>query len=380
MPAAEPCFAVTAPGLESLTAAELAATGLRPEGSEPGGVSFLADLGGIHLANLELRTASRVLLRLAEFPARAFYELERKAKRVPWERVVAPGAAVRFRVTSRKSKLYHLDGIAERLAGSLGASRMATDPEPEGGGEAENAEKPGSGQLFVVRVMRDQFTISADASGELLHRRGYRLAGGKAPLRETLAAAILLGARYDGSEALMDPFAGSGTIPIEGALIARGIAPGLAREFAIEGWPSFDGVAGKVRRAALAARIRPSAAHPIAGFDRDEGALEAARDTARRAGVGENIAWTAAPLSAAAPPASRGLLASNPPYGVRIGEPDSLRDLYAALGTLLRGRWNGWRTALLSADRRLTGQLKLELAEQWQSSNGGLPVTLVTAP
>jgi putative N6-adenine-specific DNA methylase len=232
----------------------------------------------------------------------------------------------------------------------------------------------------VVRLLRDQVTISADTSGELLHRRGYRLAGGKAPLRETLAAAILLGARYDGSEALMDPFAGSGTIPIEGALIARRIAPGLAREFAIERWPGFDGAAGKARRAGLTERIRPSATHPIAGFDRDEGALEAARENARRAGVREDIAWTVAPLSSATPPASGGLLASNPPYGVRIGERESLRDLYAALGALLRGRWKGWRAALLSADRRLTGHLELALAEPWHSTNGGLPVTLVTSP
>ena len=237
------CFAITSPGVEAITASELVALGVTPLKTEPGGVEFEATLGQLYRANLELRTASRIIVRLAEFPARAFYELERKARRVPWEEIVAAGVPVRFRVTTKKSRLYHADAIAQRLQAVMGGER----PVPAGTSvEAEEdvSDRPGSeSQLFVVRVIRDIVTISADSSGELLHRRGYRLAGGKAPLRETLAAAMLLGAGYDGRIPLADPFCGSGTSPIEAALLARRIAPGLHRTFAYEKWRNFEGAA-----------------------------------------------------------------------------------------------------------------------------------------
>ena len=178
------CYAVTPPGVEALTASELAQVAIVPGALVPGGVEFEATTQQLYAANLELRTASRIVVRMAEFPARAFYELERKAKRVPWGEFLAPGSPVRFRVTSRKSRLYHLDGIAERLRNCVNGTSLATDETEEDSDAAE--------QLFVVRVLRDIVTISADSSGALLHRRGYRLAGAKAPLRETLAAAMLL--------------------------------------------------------------------------------------------------------------------------------------------------------------------------------------------
>src|ERR1051325_10188923 len=170
------CFAVTPPGVEAITAAELGSLGLTPGATEPGGVSFSATAAGLYGANLSLCTANRVLVRLAEFMARAFYELERKAKRVPWETVVASGAAVRFRVTSRKSRLYHVAGIAERLYNCVnGQQSTVNGTSPAGEDEDEGPAADPTAQLFVVRVLRDVVTISADSSGALLHRRGYRL-------------------------------------------------------------------------------------------------------------------------------------------------------------------------------------------------------------
>lgn len=366
------CYAITPPGVEYLTAAELAALGISPGATESGGVAFHATLRELYAANLELRTASRIVVRMAEFPARAFYELERKAKRVPWGEFVAPSGPVRFRVTSRKSKLYHRAAVAERLAAAVGAERLAVS-----GGDEE--EDDGPGQLFLVRIVRDVVTISADSSGELLHRRGYRQATGKAPLRETLAAAMLLGAGYDGSRPLLDPFCGSGTILIEGALLARGIAPGLRRRFGFEAWPGFDPDAWAAVRGRAESRIRPSLLAPIQGSDRDRGAIEAARANAERAGVAGDIALTVGAFSGVIPSPEPGHIVTNPPYGVRVSGGTDLRNLYAGLGAMFRAWGPGWTLALLSADPVLTGHLGLSTRTQWESSSGGVSVRLAVA-
>jgi putative N6-adenine-specific DNA methylase len=378
-----PCFAVAAPGLEALVAAELRELGIGAA-PEPGGAAWEGTREQLYAANLRLRTASRVIVRVAEFRAKSFFELERHARRVPWERFVARGGAVRLRVTSRKSKLYHEGAIAERLlaaidgrVGGIGASGTAT------GGDEDAGEREDDAQLFVVRVLRDGFMVSADASGALLHFRGYRQALAKAPLRETLAAAMLRASGWDGAAPLLDPMCGSGTIPIEGALLARRIAPGLAssdraaRRYAFLDWPDFDAAAWDAVVGRAREEVRPAAGVPILGSDRDEGAVEAARANAARAGVAEDVDFAVRPLSAVEPPPGPGWLVSNPPYGLRVGESDALRNLYAALGRTARARLPGWTVALLSADRRLEGQTGIAFDEAFRTSNGGIPVRLV---
>ncbi len=368
------------PGVERLTALELTGMGIAPGATEPGGVGFEATSGQLYAANLHLRTANRVLVRLAEFPARAFYELERKARRVPWREALEPGAPVRFRVTSRKSKLYHLDGIAERLLGSINGPATAVGSNEPQVGEGEDDEgDDAEAQLIVVRILRDVVTISADSSGALLHRRGYRLASAKAPLRETLAAAMLLGAGYDGSRPLLDPFCGAGTIPIEAALLARRMPPGFRRGFAFERWPSFDVGLWRALKEAAGSRILPAAPALILGSDRDAGAIEAAEANAGRAGVAADVRFQRAALSAAPRTPGPGALVTNPPYGLRVGQGKDLRDLYAQLGKLARERFAGWTLALLSADPALERQTGLSFTSQWRSRNGGIPVRLVTA-
>jgi putative N6-adenine-specific DNA methylase len=360
------CFAVAAPGLETVTAGELGALGMEGVAAEPGGVTFQATMTGMQDANLRLRTASRVLVRIARFRARTFHELERHADKVEWPVWLLPRVRPEFEVTSRKSKLYHQKGIAERLVQSV--DRV--------GGHAATAEEPP--QLFVVRVVRDEFTVSVDTSGELLHRRGYRLDTAKAPLRETLAAAMLLASGWTPDRPLLDPFCGSGTIPIEAALMARRIAPGLRRSFAFERWPGFDAAAWRALRARAEAEIVARAPAAIAGSDRDAGAIAASRENAARAGVAEDVAFREAPLSAVEPQGERGFLVTNPPYGVRIGEEARLRDLYATLGRLAAARLPGWRLAMLSANPRLEGATRLAWVEAFRTSNGGIPVRLLT--
>lgn len=362
------CYAVTHPGLESITAGELAALGAAVGNVEPGGVAFAGDTGAIIMANVQLRTASRILVRMGAFRARTFPELERRARRLPWGDYLSRGAGIGFAVTSRKSKLYHQGAIAERLLRTAGEVVGGLRP-----AEGDDA------QLFVVRVVRDEFTVSADSSGALLHRRGYRLATGKAPLRETMAAAMLLAMRWDGSVPLLDPFCGSGTIPIEAALIARRIPPGHARSFAFEKWPGADPTAFERVRTAVLARALPRAATSILGSDRDAGAIESARANADRAGVAADIELHRAAISELAAPATAGLLLTNPPYGVRVGERLPLRDLYAQLGNVCRRDLSGWKVALLSAHAELAGQAHLAFQPVFETNNGGLPVRLVAA-
>lgn len=352
-------------------------------------MSFAGPPSALMRANLWSRVASRVVVRADRFTARTFAELERHARRIAWERFVAPGAAVDFRVTSKKSRLYHTAAIAERLAGAIG-HRLGVPPTWSGAApdasddDAEDApsEDPGSTtQLFVVRVVRDVVTVSADSSGALLHRRGYRQAVAKAPLRETLAAALLLAADWRGGVPLLDPMCGSGTIAIEGALIARRIAPGLRRGFAFQRWPTVDRSAWESELARAAERSLAASPVPIVASDRDAGAVAATRANADRAGVGGDVAAEVRPVSAMQPPpAPAGLVAVNPPYGMRIGDAGAVRDLYAALGQTLRRRCQGWSLAILSPDPKLDRQLGMALEERARTSNGGIPVRLLVGP
>jgi len=366
------CFAVVAPGLEPLVTDELRGLPVSPppvvDAPESGGVGFRTHVSGLYAANLHLRIASRVLVRVGSFHASGFPELERHAGRLPWGEFVGKGKAVEFRVTSRKSRLYHQDAVAERLLATV-ASKVS------GGGLME-APVDGA-QEFVVRLVRDQCTISADASGALLHRRGYRLETAKAPLRETLAAAMLAGAGWTGNAPLLDPMCGSGTIPIEAALIARHIPPGLGRTFAFERWPSFDAKAWNDIAGAAEERILSAASVRVMGSDRDAGAVEVAIANAERAGVADDVEWRRASISAIEPPSTRGWIVTNPPYGRRVGDRKRLRDLYAQVGNVLRAKCRGWELAMLTAHRELEQQTGLPLETRLRTENGGLRVRLM---
>lgn len=380
-------FAIAAPGLEAVVTAELRRLGIDAT-AEPGGSSWHGSLDGLYEANLHLRSASRVLVRIARFRARSFIELERSARRIRWDMYVTAGRDATLRVTSRKSRLYHERAIAERFTrwireGAGAEAHIAPDDD----GEATRGEGE-TGQLFVIRFVRDECTVSVDSSGELLHRRGYRQAVAKAPLRETLAAATLLVSGWRGEVPLLDPLCGSGTIPIEAALIARRIAPGLSssdrrpRSYAFETWKEFDRNLWEQTVSTARARILPRSSVPILGSDRDAGAVEAAVANAARAGVVEDVTFRALPLSRVEPPPGThpaGLIVVNPPYGVRVGEAKPLRDLYATLGRVARARFSGWQLTMLSASGDLERQVGREMTELLATSNGGIRVRVVSS-
>jgi putative N6-adenine-specific DNA methylase len=329
----------------------------------------------MYRANLHLRTASRVIARVAEFGARGFPELVRQTRRQPWERYLDLERPVQLRVTCRKSRLYHSGAVAERVAEGI-EKRLGIDGIE--GIKGREDDDGSDGQLVMVRMAHDRCLLSVDSSGELLHRRGYREATAKAPIRETLAAALLLVAEWHMDTPLLDPFCGSGTIAIEGAMLARRIASGLHRRFALMEWPDFDvGLWRRIHDEATR-QVLPRAPAPILGSDRDAGAIDAARANAARAGVAADIHFDQRALSAIDPPSEKGWVCTNPPYGVRVSERAELRNLYAQLGKVLRAKCPGWTVAMFSADARLDRATGLSLRSILGTKNGGIPVRVLT--
>ena len=261
-------FAVCAPGLEPVLAEEMRALGF-PGRALAGGVETDDGPDEAMRLNLWVRTASRVLVRMGDpFRATAFPELVRKASALPWEQFIRKGMRAAFRVTCRKSRLYHSDAVAERL---LAALRERVGFAVEAADAAED-DVPASAsedrQLFLARLERDLCTVSADSSGALLHQRGWRGPQAKAPLRETLAAALLLGAGFTGEEPFCDPMCGSGTLAVEAGLIAMRRAPGLARRFAFQRWPGHSARQWEHLLAEARKRERPLP-RPIEASDQD---------------------------------------------------------------------------------------------------------------
>jgi putative N6-adenine-specific DNA methylase len=229
-------------------------------------------------------------------------------------------------------------------------------------------------QLFIVRLSDDNCVVSADSSGPLLHRRGYRQAVGKAPLRETLAAAMVIRSGWDKRATFLDPMCGSGTIAIEAALIARQIAPGMRRGFAFQSWPRYEPELWESVKENVGTKTVSRPGDVLFGSDRDDGAVGSARSNAERAGVVDDIDFQTQAISAIEPPRGTGFIITNPPYGIRVGNPVSLRNLYAQLGKVLRNKANGYMIGLLSADRTLESMLGIPLEEVFRTRNGGVPV------
>jgi putative N6-adenine-specific DNA methylase len=311
-------------------------------------------------------------VRLGQFYAVEFPELRRKAGRLPWENYLPSERPITFRVTCQKSRLYHEAAVAERVAGAIG-DRLGKPSPVHKYQEDSGTDLP---QLIVVRLVDNLCTISIDSSGPLLHRRGYRLATAKAPLRETLASAMVIASGWDKISPLLDPFCGSGTIPIEAALLAGRIPPGYRRRFAFMDWPHFD---SKVWEELLAdaAKAIVSDIPKMIGSDRDAGAIRAAQANAERAGVAGCIEFSRRPISAIDPPSGPGWVVTNPPYGVRVSKTNDLRNLYAQFGNVMRAKCLGWQVTLICDRVQLIRNTGLDFDKGIPAMNGGLKVRLV---
>jgi putative N6-adenine-specific DNA methylase len=369
-------FAVCAPGLENLLAAELTELGLETLPVKPGlgGVGFSGKLEAGYLANLWLRSAGRVLLRLADFRVRTWDDLVRQAGAIAWEVFIPPGAGLSIRVTLKGSNLKHSGRVAEEIFKAAGQSLQKAGLAPP---RLAQAQEPA--QVILVRGKDRRGLISLDSSGEHLHKRGYRLDPGQAPLREDLAAALLLLAGYDGSRMLLDPMCGAGTLPIEAALMARGLPALGERPVAMQSWPchrepTWRHLLGKAHDQALAA-----APAPILGRDKSAVALKAAVANAARAGVSEDVRFDKADLfSVPPPPGPVGLLVMNPPYGKRLGSVRQAEAFVQNLAQQLSQAYGGWQVAIVLYLPQWLDKLGLQDARTISAPFGGLKVSLAT--
>ncbi|QRN99290.1 RNA methyltransferase [Archangium violaceum] len=365
----EHVFVSALPGLEPALESEAGVLGFSPRRVE-GGVELTGAPGLHQEANLRLRTASRVLLRLGRFSAPDAGALAKGLAGLPLSSVWDGRTAPKLSVALHRARFKGPDAVLAAAARAWGLSSV----ERAGVLDEESSE----GLTLLVRLEGDTCTVSADTSGEPLHRRGYRQEVSRAPLRETLAASILVLAGYDGVEPLVDPMCGSGTFLVEGAWMSRRWAPGLERAFAFERFPGFDAADWGARKARAEAESLPAPRSALRGYDINAGALGTARRNARRAGVTLTLERQDVRTLAAPAGLGPGLVVVNPPYGKRVGEAEDLPGLYRALGATFRRAFTGWRAAVLvPEDTGLIRALGLPEERNLPVRNGGLRCRLL---
>jgi putative N6-adenine-specific DNA methylase len=359
-------------GLEQVLAAELRRCGATSVVPGNRGVSFSGDLSTVYRANLWCRTAHRVLMEIATFPAGGREALYEGAKRVQWEDYISLSQTLAVDAVAGNSGLDHTQFISRVVKDAI------VDRFREKRGRRPDVDPRNPTVRINAHIVSDLCTLSIDTSGERLHRRGYRPDfGTPAPLKETLAAGILLLSGYDGTQPLIDPMCGSGTLLVEAALIARNIAPGLlGRRFAFMGHLSFDRPLWLAHIDEAREQISPDAGEAISGADVDETAVRAASAAVQGAGVDDLVRLRRAD---AADLAGRegGILVANPPYGERLGELDKLAKTYTALGDALKRRCRGMTAHLLVGSKFLAGKIGLHPKSREVLWNGGIECRLL---
>lgn len=370
--------AVVPPQLIPVCSEEIERLGIRGFETTSAGVEFSARLPTCYEANLALRSASRVLCRPYSFHAGALSEFIRKISRWHWEWWLNPAIPMLVGVQLKECPVRHRGVVRDALLKGIRRRFMIlgeADREPAQG-KAETLS-PSMRQRVFVHWHRNRCQVSLDTSGAHLHQRGYRLEHGGAPLRETLAAAILLRAAWNGRTPLVDGMCGAGTVAIEAAWLARRLPPGHLRSFLFELWPGFQQKTWGYQKREALKRSLPRSPVPILGIDRDPVGLSMARRNAERAGVADDVRLLCSdflsfrPADHQLPP---GLVVLNPPYGKRLR--GDIGVLYHAIGKHLRNHFPGWRVSVLAPEPALLLNLKVHSLRFWNIRHGGLPVVV----
>ncbi len=371
-----PLFATASRGTEPLVAAELETLGAKKVRQGRGGVTFMANLDEAMRLIVHSRLAMRVLYPLGEFEAPGADGLYEAAVSVPWEDWLTTTSTFAVEATLTNSEHTHSGFVALKIKDGL-VDRMRKVK-----GERPNVDTQSPDVQIVAHLNKTKLSLSLDLCGDALFKRGYRIKTTPAPLKETLAAAVLMASGYTGEEPLADPMCGSGTIVIEAGYIATNRPPGLKRHFAVERWPSM----GEKARALLdevkseaASKLR-DAPFPILGFDRDEEALEAAQRNVAAAGLSASVRIEQADAVHGEPPADvpRGLICTNPPYGDRLsaGGQKGMKTFYFQLGEGMN-RWAGWRMAFLSGNSAFESAFHHRPIKRTPMFNGPIECTLI---
>lgn len=364
-------FATVALGVEELTAGELQRLGASEIQVVRGGVSFGGDRRILYRSLLRLRTASRVLVQLGSFPCASPQELYDGIRALSWTELLTPAMTLAVDCTLRDSAITHSHFAA------LKAKDAIVDLLRDTTGSRPNIETKAPDLRVNLHIAKNRATVSLDASGAPLDRRGWRLDRNDAPLRETLAAAIMLHTGWDGSVPLLDPMCGSGTLLLEGAAMALGQPAGGGREFGLMRWRDFDRRLWERLLQEEQAAAASSLTVPVLGFDRDPKSIIACRENARRAGLEYAISFDRRPFEDTEPCGHQGVLVMNPPYGVRMGDKSELEGLYRKIGEIFKRRFTGWTAYLLAGDLELARLVGLKPARRFVLFNGPLECRLL---
>lgn len=330
-------------GMEAVLKREIYDLGYDITLVEDGRVTFEGDAEAICRANIFLRTAERVLLKVGKFHAETFDELFEQTKALPWEDYLPEDAKFWVaKASSIKSKLFSPSDIQSIVKKAI-VERMKEDY------ETDWFEEDGVAYPIRMFLMKDEVTIALDTSGASLHKRGYRTMSSKAPITETLAAALILFTPWKPGRILVDPFCGSGTFPIEAAMIAANIAPGMKREFTAEQWTNLiqPELWQEIRQEAED-MVDTDIETDIQGYDIDGDVIKAARENAKRAGVEHLIHFQQRDVADLHHPKKYGFVITNPPYGERLEEKEALPELYTAIGKAFRGL-DSWSEYLITS-------------------------------
>lgn len=337
-------IATAAFGLESVVAREVMNLGYAEQKVENGRVIFRGDELAICRSNIWLRTADRVLLKMGQFEARTFEELFQQTKALPWPELLPENACFPVEGKSVKSTLFSVSDCQAIVKKAI-VEKMKEKYKKQW------FEETGPRYRVEVALLKDTATLTVDTSGAGLHKRGYRKLVGQAPLKETLASALIYLSRWSAERPLIDPFCGSGTIPIEAALLGLNLAPGLKREFAAEKWPNIPRHYWEKARAEALDLIKKDISLEIAGFDIDDEALSLARYHAREAGVDRHIHFQRRSVAELQSKKRYGYIICNPPYGERLEEVKAVERLYKEMAQVFK-RLDSWSYFILAAHPR----------------------------
>ena len=332
-------------GLEAVVKREIQNLGYKIIKSEDGKITYMGDERAIVRSNLWLRSADRVLLKMAEFRACEFEELFQQTKALPWEELIPIDGKFTVTGTSVKSKLHSVPAcqsivkkaIVERLKEYYCVDRF---------------DETGAAYTVKVTLLKDNVTLTVDTSGAGLHKRGYRVCDVAAPIKETLAAAMVQLSFWREDRLMMDPCCGSGTVPIEAAMIGRNIAPGLNRSFASEGWELIPAEVWKEERKAAYDAINYDTQLRIFAFDIDPKAIEAAEENAIEAGVDDCIVFKCMDMRKIQAHEPRGIIITNPPYGERIGEAKQIAAIYRKYNEFFKENPT-WSLFMITTDKEV---------------------------
>jgi len=354
-------------GLEAVVADEVRALGYENVQVDNGKVTFTADLSAIPRANLWLRTADRVRLKIGEFQATTFDELFEKTKALPWSDWIPEDAAFPVEGKSVKSTLFSVSDCQAIVKKAVVESLKKTY-------KREWFAEQGPLYKIEVALLKDVATLTIDTSGTGLHKRGYRGLIGTAPLKETMAAALILLSRWKPDRVLMDPFCGSGTIPIEAALIGQNIAPGMNREFVSESWPVIPKTLWREARAETHDLAQYDRKLEIIGTDLDDEVLKVARRNAAEAGVDDQIHFQRMDVRDVKTKRKYGYLICNPPYGERLGEWNQVTRLYREMGQVLRSELDTWSYYIITSDEEFEKHFGRTASKKRKLYNGNIKV------